>query len=296
MKSGPPWSGGPTSASRPCSTPCSARSWRSSDKPQTTWSAVRGCCTGPRARSCWSTPGLHGRAPCSASGSTTWSGGPWPRSTWSSSWSTRPPGSAPATASWPPSWPRWIRPSCAWSTRRTPPPGPRWSPPSRRPPAWPTSPRSCRSRPARAPSSTCWSSWSCATSRGPPLYPEGHTSDEPEQHLVAELIREKALAMVRDELPHSVAVLVEEMGPIRARGPAGHPGVPVRERASQKPIVVGKGGSVLRDRHQGQGRAGGPVRHQVYLDLRVKVAKEAARPPPARPPRSRPDKERAGCG
>ena len=48
---------------------------------------------------------------------------------------------------------------------------------------------------------------------GRPLYPEGHTSDEPEQHLVAELIREKALAVVRDELPHSVAVLVEEMGP-----------------------------------------------------------------------------------
>ena len=48
---------------------------------------------------------------------------------------------------------------------------------------------------------------------GRPLYPEGHTSDEPEQHLVAELIREKALSLVRDELPHSVAVLVEEMGP-----------------------------------------------------------------------------------
>ena len=83
---------------------------------------------------------------------------------------------------------------------------------------------------------------------GRPLYPEGHTSDEPEQHLVAELIREKALAVVRDELPHSVAVLVEEMGP----DPEREDLLVIRaflfvERASQKPIVVGKGGSVLRD-------------------------------------------------
>ncbi|HEV3464866.1 MAG TPA: GTPase Era, partial [Actinomycetota bacterium] len=83
---------------------------------------------------------------------------------------------------------------------------------------------------------------------GRPLYPEGHPGDEPEQHLVAELIREKALALVRDELPHSVAVLVEEMGP----DPEREDLLVIRaflfvERASQKPIVLGKGGSVLRD-------------------------------------------------
>ena len=83
---------------------------------------------------------------------------------------------------------------------------------------------------------------------GRPLYPEGHTSDEPEQHLVAELIREKALSLVRDELPHSVAVLVEEMGP----DPEREDLLVIRaflfvERASQKPIVLGKGGSVLRE-------------------------------------------------
>src|SRR4029453_7858410 len=83
---------------------------------------------------------------------------------------------------------------------------------------------------------------------GRPLYPEGHTSDEPEQHLVAELIREKALTRVRDELPHSVAVLVEEMGPAPEREYLRvSRAVLVVERPSQKPIVLGRGGSVLRD-------------------------------------------------
>jgi GTPase len=116
---------------------------------------------------------------------------------------------------------------------------------------------------------------------GRPLYPEGHTSDEPEQHLVAELIREKALAVVRDELPHSVAVLVEEMGPDPERGDL----LVIRanlfvERASQKPIVLGKGGTVLRDigtraREELEALLG----TKVYLDLRVKVAKEWQRDP-----------------
>ena len=52
---------------------------------------------------------------------------------------------------------------------------------------------------------------------GPPLYPDGELTDEPEETLVAELIREAALEGVRDELPHSIAVVVEEMMP--ARGP-----------------------------------------------------------------------------
>jgi GTPase len=116
---------------------------------------------------------------------------------------------------------------------------------------------------------------------GRPLYPEGHTSDEPEQHLVAELIREKALAVVRDELPHSVAVLVEEMGP----DPEREDLLVIRanlfvERASQKPIVLGRGGTGLRD-------IGSRAREElealfgtkVYLDLRVKVAKEWQRDP-----------------
>jgi GTPase len=116
---------------------------------------------------------------------------------------------------------------------------------------------------------------------GRPLYPEGHTSDEPEQHLVAELIREKALAVVRDELPHSVAVLVEEMGP----DPEREDLLVIRaflfvERASQKPIVLGKGGSVLRDiGTRARAELETLFGTQVYLDLRVKVAKEWQRDP-----------------
>ena len=116
---------------------------------------------------------------------------------------------------------------------------------------------------------------------GRPLYPEGHTSDEPEQHLVAELIREKALALVRDELPHSVAVLVEEMGP----DPEREDLLVIRanlfvERASQKPIVLGKGGSVLRDiGTRARAELEALFGTQVYLDLRVKVAKEWQRDP-----------------
>jgi GTP-binding protein Era len=116
---------------------------------------------------------------------------------------------------------------------------------------------------------------------GRPLYPEGHTSDEPEQHLVAELIREKALAVVREELPHSVAVLVEEMGP----DPEREDLLVIRaflfvERASQKPIVLGRGGSVLRDiGTRARAELEALFGTQVYLDLRVKVAKEWQRDP-----------------
>ena len=116
---------------------------------------------------------------------------------------------------------------------------------------------------------------------GRPLYPEGHVTDEPEQHLVAELIREKALAMVRDELPHSVAVLVDEMGP----DPEREDLLVIRatlfvERASQKPIVLGRRGAVLREigtraRVELEALLGA----HVYLDLHVKVAKEWQRDP-----------------
>jgi GTP-binding protein Era len=132
---------------------------------------------------------------------------------------------------------------------------------------------------------------------GRPLYPEGHTSDQPEQHLVAELIREQALALVRDELPHSVAVLVEEMGVAggsgglkeRSGSPPEHRDredlLVVRaflfvERASQKPIVLGRGGSVLREiGTRARAELEALFGTQVYLDLRVKVAKEWQRDP-----------------
>jgi GTPase len=116
---------------------------------------------------------------------------------------------------------------------------------------------------------------------GRPLYPEGHVSDEPEQHLVAELIREKALAMVRDELPHSVAVLVDEMGP----DPEREDLLVIRatlfvERASQKPIVLGRRGAGLREiGTRARAELEALLGAHVYLDLHVKVAKEWQRDP-----------------
>jgi GTPase len=116
---------------------------------------------------------------------------------------------------------------------------------------------------------------------GRPLYPEGHVTDEPEQHLVAELIREQALAMVRDELPHSVAVLVDEMGP----DPDREDLLVIRatlfvERASQKPIVLGRRGAVLREiGTRARAELEALLGAHVYLDLHVKVAKEWQRDP-----------------
>jgi GTP-binding protein Era len=116
---------------------------------------------------------------------------------------------------------------------------------------------------------------------GRPLYPEGHVTDEPEQHLVAELIREKALAMVRDELPHSVAVLVDELGP----DPDREDLLVIRatlfvERASQKPIVLGRRGAVLREiGTRARAELEALLGTHVYLDLHVKVAKEWQRDP-----------------
>jgi GTPase len=116
---------------------------------------------------------------------------------------------------------------------------------------------------------------------GRPLYPDGDLTDEPEQQLVAELIREAILEGVRDELPHSIAVVVEEMAPREGRGDLidVHAMMYV-ERQSQKAIVLGARGARLKDvgtaaRQQIEALLG---RH-VYLDLRIKVAKDWQRDP-----------------
>ena len=119
---------------------------------------------------------------------------------------------------------------------------------------------------------------------GPPLYPDGEITDEPEEALVAELIREAALEGVHDELPHSIMVTVEEMG-LREGRPVDQPLLDIYasmivERDSQKGIVIGHRGSRLREigaaaRHQIEVLLGTPV----YLDLRVKVLKEWQRDP-----------------
>lgn len=119
---------------------------------------------------------------------------------------------------------------------------------------------------------------------GPPLYPDGELTDEPESVMVAELVREAALEGVRDELPHSLAVVVEEMVPREGRSEANplldiHVSLYV-ERPSQKAIVIGKGGSRLREVGT-NARAGIEklLGTKVFLDLHVKVAKDWQRDP-----------------
>ncbi|MGA8851560.1 MAG: KH domain-containing protein, partial [Aeromicrobium sp.] len=109
-------------------------------------------------------------------------------------------------------------------------------------------------------------------------------TDEPEETLIAEIVREAALEGVHDELPHSLAVLVEEVVP-RAERPKDKPLLDVRvnvyvERDSQKGIIIGKKGVRLREigtvsRTQIEKLLGTPI----YLDLHVKVAKEWQRDP-----------------
>ena len=119
---------------------------------------------------------------------------------------------------------------------------------------------------------------------GPPLYPDGDLTDAPEESIAAELIREAALEGVRDELPHSIAVVVEEMA-LREGRPEDKPLLDIHanvfvERQSQKGIVIGHKGSRLREvgtaaRKQIEAMLGTPV----YLDLHVKVAKDWQRDP-----------------
>jgi GTP-binding protein Era len=112
----------------------------------------------------------------------------------------------------------------------------------------------------------------------PQLYPDDVLTDEPEQVLIAELIREAALEGVRDELPHSIAVLVEEM--IAEGGLTKIYADLYVERDSQKSIVIGHRGTRLRDvgitaRREIEELLG----RRVYLDLHVRVAKEWQRDP-----------------
>jgi GTP-binding protein Era len=115
----------------------------------------------------------------------------------------------------------------------------------------------------------------------PQLYPDDMITDEPEQVMVAELIREAALEGVRDELPHSIAVVVEEMSPAEGRDDLTRIFADIYvERQSQKSIVIGAGGSRLRDVGM-RARAGieSLLGSRVYLGLHVRVAKEWQRDP-----------------
>ena len=116
---------------------------------------------------------------------------------------------------------------------------------------------------------------------GPQFYPDDAITDEPDETRIAELIREAALEGVRDELPHSIAVIIDEILPREGRDDLldVHASLIV-ERESQKAIVIGRKGSRMRD-------VGSRARHgisellgkKIFLDLHVKVLKDWQRDP-----------------
>jgi GTP-binding protein Era len=115
---------------------------------------------------------------------------------------------------------------------------------------------------------------------GPAYYPADTITDQPLEVRVAEIVREKALAVTRQEVPHSIAVVVDELEGSDTLTKI-HASLIV-ERDSQKGIVIGRGGETL-------GTIGSRAReelervlgHQVFLDLHVKVLKEWQRDPKA---------------
>ncbi|MGH9466530.1 MAG: GTPase Era [Terriglobales bacterium] len=105
-----------------------------------------------------------------------------------------------------------------------------------------------------------------ALPEGPEYFPEGQTSDQPEQFLISEIIREQAMLATRDEVPHALAVRIEAD---RLRRSAGKPlrvieAVLLCERDGQKAILVGRGGAQIR-------RIGTAARQQLEAALNIHV-------------------------
>lgn len=110
---------------------------------------------------------------------------------------------------------------------------------------------------------------------GPKYYPDDQVTDHPERFIVAELVREKILQLTRDEVPHSIAVVVEKMTREKGRGLVDIQASIIVERPSQKGIIIGRQGSMMK-------KIGSLARKdieallgsKVFLELWVKVQKD----------------------
>jgi GTPase len=117
---------------------------------------------------------------------------------------------------------------------------------------------------------------------GPPLFPRGQATDQDLDIRIAEIVREKALALTREEIPHSIAVVTDD---VERDDETGLVRIACRilvERESQKGILIGRGGSMLKEigtraREELEAILGS----KVFLDLRVKVLREWQRDPSA---------------
>lgn len=110
---------------------------------------------------------------------------------------------------------------------------------------------------------------------GPRYYPPEMVTDQPERFIAAEIIREKIIHLTREEIPHAIAVVIEELSPRQGRDLLDLRADIYVERDSQVGIIIGKGGRLLKE-------AGSAARReiealfgrQVYLDLRVKTKRD----------------------
>lgn len=110
---------------------------------------------------------------------------------------------------------------------------------------------------------------------GEPLYPPDYLTDQQERFFASEIIREQVLRLTRDELPHSTAVIIDKFEEAGADGIISIYGTILVDRESQKPIVIGKGGSMIKE--IGTAARQELMHHfesKVYLDLHVKVKSE----------------------
>ncbi|UZH06648.1 GTPase Era [Heyndrickxia coagulans] len=110
---------------------------------------------------------------------------------------------------------------------------------------------------------------------GPQYYPADQVTDHPERFIISELIREKALQLTREEVPHSIAVVIEKMEQAENKDVIRVMATIVVERPSQKGIIIGRQGSMLKEIGK---RARADIENllgsQVYLELWVKVQKD----------------------
>lgn len=110
---------------------------------------------------------------------------------------------------------------------------------------------------------------------GPQFYPSDQVTDHPERFIVSELIREKALHLTREEVPHSLAVVIDKMSPRENSDVIDVMATIIVERDSQKGIIIGKQGKMLKEIGK---RARLDIENllgsRVFLEVWVKVQKD----------------------
>ncbi len=115
---------------------------------------------------------------------------------------------------------------------------------------------------------------------GPKYYPDDMVTDQPAAFLIAEFIREKAIDLTREEVPFNLAVQVEEITPREGKDMIYVDAVVYVAQDSQKGIIIGKGGRMLKEiGSKARAEIEPLLGSNVYLELRVKVEKEWAKRP-----------------